>query len=122
MKGFSMKENKEIEKILLDDDAYNKMVHSKIEEEFVNELKSAKLKQNKSEITDIKLVPKDKMFSKDAIFEIINKNSKTQSFINGVQAEGFLGTQYSDREKLLNGEIKSFVSGSNFIKFVKVKV
>lgn len=117
-----MKENKEIEKILLDDDAYNKMVHSKIEEEFVNELKSAKLKQNKSEITDIKLVPKDKMFSKDAIFEIINKNSKTQSFINGVQAEGFLGTQYSDREKLLNGEIKSFVSGSNFIKFVKVKV
>lgn len=122
MKGFSMKENKEIEKILLNDDAYNKMVSSKIEEEFVNELKSAKSGQKKSEITDIKNVPKDKLFSKDAIFEIINKNSRTQSYINGVQAEGFLGTQYSDREKLLSGDIKSFVSGNNFVKFIKVKV
>lgn len=117
-----MKENKEIEKILLNDEAYNKMVHSKLEEEFVNELKFAKSKQNKSEITDIKSVPKDKLFSKDSVFAIINKNSKTQSYINGVQAEGFLGTQYSDREKLLNGEIQSFVNGNNFIKFVKVKI
>lgn len=122
MKGFFMKENKEIEKMLMDDAAYNKLIKSKIEDEFINELNSAKLQRTKDEITDLKKVPKDKLFSKDAVFLIMNKNSRTKSFINGVQAEGFLGTQYSDREKLLNAETDSFVCGNSFIKFVKVKV
>ena len=74
------------------------------------------------EIYDLKEVPSGKLFSKDAVFEIINKSSKTKSYINGVQVEGFLGTQHSDRAKLLKGEIISFVNGNNFIKFVKVKV
>ena len=62
------------------------------------------------------------MRTKDAVFEVINKTSKTKSFITGVQAEGFLGTKYSDRESLLKGETDSFVNGNNFIKFVKVKI
>ncbi|MBE7712818.1 MAG: hypothetical protein E7Z87_03655 [Cyanobacteria bacterium SIG26] len=116
-----MKENKEIEKILMNDEAYNKLIISKIEDEFASELKSAK-STSKAEITELKKVPKDKIFSTSSVFLIMNKNSKTKSFINGVQAEGFLGTQYSDREKLLNAEIDSFISGNNFIKFIKAKV
>ncbi len=117
-----MKENKEIEKILMNDYAYDKILKSKIEKEFISDINNSSLKKECKEITDLKKVPRDKIFSKSAVFEILNKNSKTKSYINGVQAEGFLGTQYSDREKLLNGEIESFVSGNNFIKFVKIKV
>ena len=117
-----MKKNKEIEEILLNDSAFEQAVKAKIERDFNKELEDIKASKKVDYILEIKDVPAGKLFTKNAIFEVINKNSKTQSFINGVQAEGFLGTQYSDREKLLNGEIKSFVSGSNFIKFVKVKV
>ncbi len=117
-----MKENKDIEKILLNDSAYNEMVKSKIEQEFRQELESAKKLQNKTFIADIKKAPKAKLFSKAATYEVINKNSKTKSYINGVQAEGYLGTQNTDRAKLLAGEADSFVSGNSYIKFVKVKV
>jgi hypothetical protein len=117
-----MKENKEIEKLLLDDSAYNNLVKVKVEQEFNKELEQAKTPKNKKEITNIKDVPSDKLFSKFAVFEVLNKNSKTKSYITGVQAEGFLGTQYTDREKLLAGEIDSFVRENTYIKFVKVKV
>ena len=116
-----MRENKEIEKLLLNDSAYDKLMKNKIEKEFIKEVELAKSGKVKF-ITDIKKVPEDKLFTKEAVFEIINKSSKTKSFITGVQAEGFLGTKYSDRESLLKGEITSFVNGNNFIKFVKVKV
>ena len=115
-----MKKNNEIEKILLSDSEYEKTVKSHIEKEFRQELKN----KNTSEkyITNIKFVPADKLFSKNATFEVINKISKTRSFINGIQAEGYLGSQNSDRLKLISGEAESFVSGNCFIKFVKVKV
>ena len=120
-KVYSMKENKDIEKILLNDSAYEKMVKSKIEREFKQELAFAKNTRNKV-ITDIKKVPKEKLFTKSATYEVINKNSKTKSFINGVQAEGYLGAKNSDRIKLLEGKTDSFICGSNFVKFVKVKI
>ncbi len=115
-----MKENKDIEKILLNDAKYEALVKSKIEKEFIKEI-SNKQPKNK-EITDIKKAPKNKLFTKYATYMVMNKNSKTKSYINGVQAEGFLGSQKAAREKLLSGESDSFVSDNNFIKFVKVKV
>ena len=81
-----MKSNKDIEKILLNDSAYEKMVKTKIEREFKQELALAK------------------------------------SYINGVQAEGYLGAKNSDRAKLMAGETDSFVCGCNFVRFVKVKM
>ena len=53
---------------------------------------------------------------------MINKNSKTKSYINGIQAEGYLGSNVPDRTKLLAGESNSFVAGNNYVKFIKVKV
>lgn len=115
-----MKENKEIERLLLNDTAYNKLMKTKIEKEFIKSVESNKsVKTNY--ITDIKKVPSELLFSKEAVFEIINKTSKTKSYITGVQAEGFLGTKYSERESLLKGETDSFVNGNNYIKFIKVK-
>ena len=115
-----MKENKDIEKILLNDAKYEALVKSKIEKEFIKEINKSQTKNK--EITDIKKVPKDRLFTKYATYMVMNKNSKTKSYINGVQAEGFLGAQSTAREKLLKGEVDSFVSDNNYIKFVKVKV
>lgn len=119
-KVYSMKENKDIEKILLNDQAYEKMLKARIEKEFKRELMKAK--NTGKFITDIKKAPKDKLFTKLATYEVINKSSRTKSYINGVQAEGYLGVQNTDRAKLLKGETDSFVCGNNFVKFVKLKV
>ena len=115
-----MKKDNDIEKLLLNDSNYEKAVKSHIEKEFKQTLKLKKVKTNY--ITDVKSVPKNKLFSKFATFEVINKKSKTKSFINGLQAEGYLGSQVSDRQKLLSGQTDSFVSEDCFIKFIKVKV
>ena len=116
-----MKEDKEIEKILLNDKNYEKFIHTKTEKEF-NDILSKKNKNEISEISDIKRVPKELIFSKKAIYTVINKDSKTRSFINGIQAEGFLGSQTILRDKFMSGETDYFVSGSNYIKFYKVKM
>lgn len=116
-----MKTNNEIEKILLNDSEYDKLVKTKIEQEFKNELTNS-TKNISNVVTDIKKVPNGKLFSKSAIFEVMNKSSKTKSFVNGIQAEGFLGSNTFDRTKLLAGEISSFVSDDVYVKFVKCKI
>jgi len=115
-----MKKNKEIEDLLLNDSNYEELVKAKIEKEFNENLNSAAIKDEY--IFDIKKVPSDKLFSKDAIYEVINKSSKTKSYINGLQAEGYIGAQNEARIKLLNGVSDSFISSDCYIKFVKVKI
>lgn len=116
-----MKENREIERILLNESTYGEFVKNKTEKDFVNEITISDNKRQ-TEITDFKLVPKDKLFSKDALFFVINKKSKTKSYINGLQAEGFLGGNNFARNKLLSGESDSFVAEDYFVKFKKIKV
>lgn len=116
-----MKEDNNIEQILLNDSEYEKFSAKKIESDFVKEIDKSKHKTSQI-ITDIKLVPKYKLFSKDAIYLVMNKNSKTKSYVNGIQAEGFLGNQTSTREKILAGEVDSFVKDDYFVKFLKVRV
>lgn len=122
MKGIFMKENKDIEKMLLNNSSYEAIMKSKLEQEFKQELRIANRKNNKKLITDIKKVPKDKIFSKEAVFSVINKNSKTKSYINGVQAEGYLGSQKVARENLLSGVSDAFVSENSYVKFEKIKI
>ena len=113
-----MKNDKEIEKILLDDEKYEKFIRTKTEQEFTKAIESAV--KTKGIITDIKKVPKDKLFSPKATYSVINKTSKTKSYINGIQAESYL-VSLNDREKLLEGIIDSFVYGDYYIKFYKLK-
>ncbi len=107
--------NQETEQILLNDENYENFIKNKTEAEF-NDVLNKDLKQKTKLITDITLVPHDKLFSKRAIFTVINKTSKTQSYINGIQAEGFIDSNII-REKLLNGTTDYFVNEDNYIKF-----
>ncbi len=113
------KQDKEIEQILLNDENYEKFIHQKAEQEFTKILEENK--EQGQEFTEISQVPKKMLFSKNATFVVINKSSKTKSFVNGMQAEGFLNGDNFAREKLLSGKTDSFVSGDNFVKFYKLK-
>lgn len=114
-----MKTNKNIEQILLNDEKYEKFVKAKQENDFNKILENAQ-KQKDTVITDYKKMPKDKLFSKNATYFVINKNSKTSSYINGMQAESFLVSPY-EREKFLTGKTDAFIYQDNYIKFYKYK-
>ena len=116
-----MKEDKEIEKILLNDEEYEKFVNTKTEQEFIKEIEGSK-SVKKEIIKDFKRVPREKVFTKDTLYLVMNKQSKTKSYINGVQAEAFLGSENILRENFLSKKTDSFVSGDNYIKFYKYKV
>lgn len=119
MKGQTMKQDKEIEQILLSDEKYEKFIKGKAEQDF-NKIIEDACKKNDSIITDFKLMPKDKLFSKKATYYVINKMSKTTSYINGMQAESFLVSPY-EREKFLSGQTDAFIYQDCYIKFYKYK-
>ncbi len=114
-----MKNDKEIEQILLNDEKYEKFIKTKTEQEFNQVLENAAKKHDEI-ITDIKNVPSGKLFSKNATYLVINKDSKTKSFINGLQAESYLVSS-TDRQKFLDLKTDSFVYQECYIKFFQYK-
>lgn len=114
-----MKQDKEIEQILLNDEKYEKFIKDKTEKDFNKVLEEAS-KQEVREITDFKKMKPENLFSKKATYFVINKNSKTSSYINGVQAESFLVSPY-EREKFLSGKTDAFIYQDNYIRFYKYK-
>ena len=117
-----MKKDKEIEDLLLNDNKFGEFIAQKVENDFLSILKDS---ENNQEIpkyeTDILKVPKDKLFSKNATYLLINKACKTKSFVNGMQAEGFLGCENTLREKFMTGETNYFVCGDYYLKFESYK-
>ena len=85
----------------------------------MEDLKKSKEKPKKREYTDIKDVPKDKIFSKSSVFRCFNRNTKCETFINGVQADAYIGIQDAVRKKILSGELSAFTTDDAYIKFEK---
>ena len=59
------------------------LIKMKIEKEFMQEMLNAGHKRHKKIITDIKDVPKGAIFGKNAVFKIFNRQTKTETTING---------------------------------------
>ena len=72
-----MKQDKKIEEILLNDENYDNFVNSKLEKDFEKEIASVSEIKNEF-ITNIKNVPVEKLFSKNATYIVMNKNSKNK--------------------------------------------
>ena len=125
-KGDAMaSKNDDIEEMLLSGTSLDDLIRMKIEAEFKDEIKKSKeqkAKQQKREYTKINEVPKEYIFSKDAVYKFYNRNTKLETYINGVQAEALLGLQYNIRNKILNGEMSTFSTGHAYVKFEKVCV
>ncbi|HCB11346.1 MAG TPA: hypothetical protein DEO94_04250 [Cyanobacteria bacterium UBA11991] len=112
-----MNNDKDVEKILLNDENYENFIRKKTENDFKQILQESQSRK-KSVITDIKNVPKDKLFCKNSTYFVINRNSKTTSYINGMQAEAYLASS-CEKEKFLKRITDYFVSQNLYIKFRK---
>ena len=115
-----MKQN-DAEQMLLNNASLDDLIKMKIEKEFMADLEKAKQKPQKKVYTDIKYLPKEKIFSKDSVFKYFNRNTKCESFINGIQAEALIGLQNNVRQSMLKGELSAFTTDDAYVKFDKAE-
>ena len=113
--------NNDAEVLLLNNASLEDLIKMKIEKEFMEDLKKSKEKPEKQILTEIKNLPKDKIFSKYATFRYFNRNTGCETFINGIQAEALIGLQNNIREKMLKGELSAFTIDDAYIKFEKAE-
>ena len=109
------------EEMLLNNASLDDLIKMKIEREFMSDLKKSKEKPQKKIYTDIKDVPTNQIFSKNAVYRYFNRKSMNETFINGVQAEALIGIQNAIREKMQKGELSAFTTDDAYIKFEKVE-
>ncbi len=117
--------DEDIEEMLLGSASLDDLIRMKIESEFQDEMKKAqekKLNRERKIYTKISEVPKDYIFSKDAVFKYYNRHNKLETYINGIQADALLGLQNNTRVKILNGELSTFSTDDAYVKFEKVCV
>lgn len=117
--------NDDIEEMLLSNSSLDDLIRMKIEAEFSEEMKRAKelnAKKEKKVFTKISDVPKEYIFSKKSVFKFYNRNTKLETYINGLQAEALLGLQTNIRNKILNGEMSTFSTDDAYVKFENVCV
>ncbi len=86
-----MNDYNEIEKQLLDNaDDYEMEIVSGLDAEIAEarELKEKKLSPLK--ITDINKIAPDKKYDKNSIYKVFNRKNKTETYVNGEQAENMV--------------------------------
>lgn len=85
------KKNENIEQELLGNKVDLEAVYQKAIEE---EIKAARQEKRMAKITDLSKVPANKKFSRNAVYKVFNRKQKTETFINGEQAEDMI--KYTD--------------------------
>ena len=112
--------NKDKEKMLLTGKSLEELIEMKIQEEYKSLMNAPEATIKR--IDDLTKLDAKTLFSKKAIFKTFNKTTRTESFINGIQAEGLIGLQENVRKALLNGTIRAFISGDNYVEFLYAEV
>lgn len=115
------KEENEFEQRLLNGASLDDLIKMKMEEELNSELQKIKEEPKIQIITDISKVPKHLIFSSKAVYRLFNRINKTETFINGLQAEAMLGLQSTIRAKILAGEMSVFSTEDTYVKFEKIE-
>ena len=114
--------NKDKEEMLLKGMSLDELIAKKIEEDYKNLLKEVKKPVRVSKITNLKEIKPEIIFSKKSVFKTFNRTTRTESYINGLQAEGMLGLQKDVREALVSGKTKSFISGDTYVEFLWAEI
>lgn len=117
-----MKKDDEMEQMLLAGASLDELIKMKMEEEFKDALEKSKEKPKKTVIKNISEVPKEKIFSKEAVYKIFNRNSRAETYINGIQAEALIGIQHGIRQKMLDGVLSAFTTEDAYVKFEEICV
>lgn len=113
--------NSDAEALLLNNASLEDLIKMKIEKEFMNDLKKSKEKPIPKTYTNIKDLPKDKIFSEYSIYKFFNRKTGCETFINGIQADALIGLQTNVRSKMLKGELNAFTTDDAYIKFEKAE-
>lgn len=113
--------NNEVEQMLLNNSSLDELIKIKIEKEFLNDMKKSKEKPIKKVYTEIKNIPRDRIFSKYSVYKYYNRDSGCETYINGIQAEALIGIQNHIRDKMLAGELSAFTTENAYIKFEKAE-
>lgn len=119
-KDKKMKQN-DAEQMLLNNASLDDLIKMKIEKEFMADLEKAKQKPQKKVYTNIKDIPREMIFSKNSVYRYFNRNTKCESFINGIQAEALIGLQNNVRQSMLKGELSAFTTDDAYVKFDKAE-
>lgn len=115
------KDEKYLEQRLLSHASLDELIKLKMEEELKSELEKAQEKPKKQIITEISKVPIELIFSKEAVYRLFNRNNKTETYINGIQAEAMLGLQNNIRDKVKSGQMDAFSTDNAYVKFEKIE-
>lgn len=111
---------KDVEERLLNHASLDELIKLKMEEELKIEMEKAKVKPKQEIIKEISKVPTELIFSKKSVYKVFNRINKTETYINGVQAEGMLGLQTTMRAKILAGEMDAFSTDNAYVKFEEI--
>lgn len=116
--------NKEmdLEQRLLSNASLDDLIKMKMEEELKAEFKNSNMQPQKVVIRDISKVQPSLIFSKQAVYKMFNRISKTETYLNGVQAEALLGLQANVREKIKSGQMDAFSTEDAYVKFESIEV
>lgn len=116
------KEENELEQRLLSHASLDELIKMKMEEELNYEFKKSKEEHKFRVITEISQVPTELIFSRQAVYKIFNRINKTESYLNGLQAEALLGLQNAVREKMKSGQMDAFSTDGAYVKFEKIVI
>lgn len=115
------KDENEIEQRLLSHASLDELIKMKMEEELSAKFEEAKKEQIKKVIKDISKVPADLIFSKYSVYKVFNRLNRTETYINGLQAEAMIGLQNSVRQKIKSGQLDVFSTPDAYVKFEQVE-
>lgn len=116
------KEQKDAEDRLLSSASLDELIKLKMEQAIKQEFDNATNQPLVKLIKDIAEVPKDLIFSKKSVFKMFNRVNKTETYLNGVQAEALIGLQSTVRDKMTLGQIDAFSTEDAYVKFESIDV
>lgn len=114
--------NNDFEEKLLNKASLDELIKMKMEQEVYEELEKSKLQPKKGIIKNIEKVPTELVFSKKAVYKMFNRINKSETYLNGVQAEALLGLQNTVRDKMKAGLMSAFSTEDAYVKFESIEV
>lgn len=116
------KDMNDYEQRLLSHASLDELIKMKMEQELQAELDKLNETPKKQVVKDITKVPPALIFSKKAVFKIFNRINKTETYLNGLQAEAMLGVQNAIREKIRSGQLDVFSTDTAYVKFEEIEI
>ena len=94
------------------------LIEKNLKERIKEEIQAAK-NQKKEEKKELKFeeLSEKELFSQRSLWKVFNRRNYTNSIINGVQAEAFLGANDNLRTEIINHKTDCFLANHLYIEF-----